>query len=135
MQPCLYELFALAKPRLAKAQLGEIMKAASRAVLDHGGVITDLKSFGDQPLAYDIRKPGAKYGEAGMWQLTFAANAKVLADIDHTLRVDERMLRWIVLKRRPFEPLPNPYRVARAAEQVQAPLEAQQQQFQQQQQH
>lgn len=65
-----------------------------------------------------------------MWQVTFAANPRALADIDHTLRIDERVLRWIVLKRRAFEPLPNPYRIARAAEKVAAPLEEQQQQQQ-----
>jgi small subunit ribosomal protein S6 len=63
MRPCLYELFALAKPGLAKTHLADIMKSASRVVLDHGGIITDIKSFGDQPLAYDIRKPGTKFGE------------------------------------------------------------------------
>lgn len=51
-----------------------------------------------------------------MWQLTFAANPKVLSEIDHSLRIDERVLRWAVLKRRHLAPLPNPYRVARAAE-------------------
>lgn len=179
VQPCLYELFCLAKPQLSKAHLGQIIKAASLAVLNQGGVVTDIKSFGEQPLAYDIRKPGSKHSEvstagvaievlgvvvegrlpiimtapscchgtpaivlqgrnppalpaapqAAMWQLTFAGNPKVLADIDHTLRVDERVLRWIVMKRRAFENLPNPYKVARAAEKVAVPLgETQQQQ-------
>jgi ribosomal protein S6 len=53
-----------------------------------------------------------------MWQLTFASNPKVLAEIDHSLRIDERVLRWAVLKRRHLSSLPNPYRVARAAEAV-----------------
>ena len=55
-----------------------------------------------------------------MWQINFAANPKTLADLDHTLRVDERMLRWLVVKRRPYNPLPSPYRIARAAENVAA---------------
>jgi ribosomal protein S6 len=56
-----------------------------------------------------------------MWQLTFAANPKVLDDIDYSLRIDERILRWAVLKRRHTAPLPNPYKVARAAEAVADP--------------
>ena len=63
-----------------------------------------------------------------MWQLTFACNPEVLAEIDHSLRVDERILRWVVLKRQAFPALPNSYRIARAAESVAAPLESQQQQ-------
>ena len=58
--------------------------------------------------------------QAAMWQINFAANPKTLADLDHTLRVDERMLRWLVVKRRPYNPLPSPYRIARAAENVAA---------------
>jgi small subunit ribosomal protein S6 len=59
----LYELFCLAKPRLGKAVLGDIIKLAGRTVLDKGGVITDVKSFGEQKLAYEIRRPGEKYEE------------------------------------------------------------------------
>lgn len=59
----LYELFCLARPQLAKAELKEVIKAASRAVFQQGGVITDLKSFGLRPLAHDIRKPSGKYNE------------------------------------------------------------------------
>lgn len=64
--------------------------------------------------------------QAAMWQMNFAAAPKTLAELDHTLRVDERMLRWMVLKRRPYNPLPNPYAVARAAEKVAGSLEQQQ---------
>ena len=53
-----------------------------------------------------------------MWQLTFASSPKVLTEIDHALRIDERVLRWAVLKRRHLSPLPNPFRVARAADAV-----------------
>ena len=176
----LYELFALAKPALAQPQLAEIIKAASQAVFAQGGVLTDIKSFGQRPLAYDIRKPGEKYSEvrggqreaitraggcsravaagfaageptmcggcacmhwplltaavvclalqAHMWQITFSSPTSALPDLDHLLRVDERVLRWMVLQRRPYPPLPNTYRVARAAQEVAASLDAPQQQ-------
>lgn len=57
----LYELFCLARPRLGNAQLAEIIKLAGRTVLDKGGVITDVKSYGEQELAYEIRKPGERH--------------------------------------------------------------------------
>ena len=59
----LYELFCLVQPRLGKARLAEIIRLAGRAVLDKGGVITDIKSFGEQKLAYDIRRPGEVHRE------------------------------------------------------------------------
>lgn len=61
-----------------------------------------------------------------MWQINFAANPATLPELDHTLRVDERMLRWLVLKRQPYRRLPTPYRVARIAEDVAVPLAKQQ---------
>eukprot|EP00887_Chlorella_sp_A99_P007142 scaffold2.g7142.t1 len=120
----LYELFCLARPSLAKQALADIIKTASRSILANGGVLTDVKSFGQSPLAYDIRRPGEKYSEANMWQLTFASPTAALGDLDHLLRVDERVLRWVVLRRRSYEPLPNTYRIARAAQEVAASLNA-----------
>lgn len=58
----LYELFCLAKPGLGK-RLGDVIKIAGRKVIDEGGVLTDIKYFGEQPTAYEIRKPGEKYSE------------------------------------------------------------------------
>jgi small subunit ribosomal protein S6 len=114
----LYELFCLSRAKLPKSQMAEIIKHASQIVLRHSGVITDIKSFGEQRLAYEIRRPGERHSEAHMWQLTFAAPPTALSELDHSLRVDERIVRWSVLKRRKFVPLPNPYRIAQAAKEV-----------------
>jgi ribosomal protein S6 len=61
-----------------------------------------------------------------MWQINFAASPQTLPELDHTLRVDERMLRWMVFKRQPYRRLPTPYNVARIAENVAIPLAQQQ---------
>lgn len=163
----LYELFCLARP-LRRSQLAEIMRKAGVAVLDKGGVITDIKSFGEQPLAYDIRQPSGKYSEvrgrswlvvgggcappmkqhaqpgrllhatqprkhqcrsqivclradclrrlaialqAAMWEMTFMVQPSALKDVEHELRVDERVLRWMFLKKRSAPVLPNTYRI------------------------
>ncbi|KAL4447863.1 hypothetical protein ABPG75_005082 [Micractinium tetrahymenae] len=121
----LYELFALAKPAVGKAALAEMMRAVGSTVMQQGGVVTDIMSYGQRKLAYDIRQPGSRYSEANMWQMNFAASPKTLDDLDHSLRVDERVLRWIVLKRRPYNRLPTPHTVARAAETVAQRLDAQ----------
>lgn len=62
----LYELFCLAKPQLKRLYLTEMISLAGRAVLQHGGVITDIKSFGEQKLAYDIRKPGEVFDKVSI---------------------------------------------------------------------
>lgn len=58
-----YELFCAARPQLARAQQAELFRAAAGTVLRGGGVVADLKSFGDQRLAYHIREAGNKWSE------------------------------------------------------------------------
>lgn len=57
----LYELLCLAKPALPRADMARMMQKAGEVVLDKGGVLTNLTSFGDQHLAYNIRRPFEKY--------------------------------------------------------------------------
>lgn len=59
----LYQLFCMAKPALGRPALAEIMRTASNGVLTKGGVLTDILSYGQQKLAYDIRKQGSKYSK------------------------------------------------------------------------
>lgn len=58
-----YELFCLAKPALGKAQLASMITDIGKMVLSSGGVLTDVRSYGKQQLAYDIRRPGERYPE------------------------------------------------------------------------
>lgn len=59
----LYELFCMVRPGLETGVVANIMRTAGRTVLSSGGVLTDVKSFGEQPTAYPIRRPGEKYEE------------------------------------------------------------------------
>lgn len=59
----LYELLCLARPRLPREDMSRMISRVGSAVFDKGGVITELKSFAEQPLAYPIRKTHGKYEE------------------------------------------------------------------------
>lgn len=62
--------------------------------------------------------------QANMWQMSFATEGGALKEIEHGLRVNEQVLRWIVLKREMLSKLPNTYKVARKAESAMAKREA-----------
>ncbi|BDA51076.1 probable 30S ribosomal protein S6 [Coccomyxa sp. Obi] len=111
----LYELFCMAKPALARTQASQLLRSAASAVLSKGGVLTDIKSYGERELAYEIRRPGMKLNEAFMWQLDFAAAPPVLRELEHLLKVDDRVVRYVILRRSAFKPLPNTYKVANKA--------------------
>ncbi|KDD75205.1 hypothetical protein H632_c811p1 [Helicosporidium sp. ATCC 50920] len=95
-----------------------------KVALSHNGVITDVRSYGDRKLAYTVRRPGEKHTMANMWQMSFATKGGALKEIEHGLRVNEQVLRWIVLKREMLSKLPNTYKVARKAESAMAKREA-----------
>ena len=42
-----------------------------------------------------------------MVQMSFNVAPKALPELDHSLRVDERVLRWITLKQQTLSPLKN----------------------------
>ena len=42
-----------------------------------------------------------------MWQMDFMLGPDALKEVNHELRVNENVLRWIVLKKKSSEQLPN----------------------------
>lgn len=58
-----YRLFCLARPGMALDQQAAVIRTAALAVLDGGGVVMDLRSFGDKPLAYPVRPAGQRFDD------------------------------------------------------------------------
>ncbi|GMH41915.1 hypothetical protein BSKO_09834 [Bryopsis sp. KO-2023] len=105
----LYELFCLARPTLTEPVLKDIVKKAAVLILDKGGVLCDIKSYGVQELGYPIRKPNDEaYKQAAMWGMNFMAGPSVLPEVEHDLRVEEGVLRWAILKQKAYPNLPKP---------------------------
>ena len=50
-----------------------------------------------------------------MWQMGFVASPRTLGELEHLLKVDERVMRYIIQRQKPFAALPNTYSVARQA--------------------
>ena len=60
----LYDVLLLVKGSLPRPQLEVILRKAATAVFDSGGIITDIRSYGLNQLAYQIRKSGELHSEA-----------------------------------------------------------------------
>lgn len=58
-----FELFAVTKAGVPKQQLAGIIRALCQTVMDQGGVVTNITSYGERRLAYDIRRPGERHSE------------------------------------------------------------------------
>jgi hypothetical protein len=53
-----------------------------------------------------------------MWQLEFMLSPTALPQLEHGLKVDERILRYIIKKIRPISAFPTTYRVSKLARQL-----------------
>lgn len=78
---------------------GPSAASASSSATPYRGVIMDVKYFGEQDLAYTIRRPGERHASALIWQMTFGCDGSRLQEIERSLRLDEGVIRWSVLKR------------------------------------
>jgi hypothetical protein len=59
----LYELLCLARPLLARDQLQRMIEKVGGMVYTKGGVVTNVVSYGKQPLAYKITGVQGKFDE------------------------------------------------------------------------
>lgn len=59
----LYELLCLVRPALQRDELQRLIQKVGGLVYSKGGVVTDVVSFGTQPLAYKIRGVQGKFDE------------------------------------------------------------------------
>lgn len=59
----LYELLCLARPLLPRDELQRMIQKVGGLVYNKGGVVTNVVSYGKQPLAYKIRGVHGKYEE------------------------------------------------------------------------
>jgi ribosomal protein S6 len=56
-----YELFCLARPTMARANLAKMMQRVGTIVFERGGLVTNISSYDEQPLAYRVKKSNEKY--------------------------------------------------------------------------
>ena len=103
----LYDFLVIVKSSVPKSQVGDILRRTGTKVLNAGGVITDVTSYGVRSLAYEFSSPGEKHFEAHQVQLTFNVTPTVLGELKHDMRTDERVLRWIAVKTAALKPLKN----------------------------
>jgi len=67
----LYDFLMVVKSSVPKNQLGDILRRTGTRVLDAGGVITDVTSYGARSLAYEFKASGEKHFEAHTLQMSF----------------------------------------------------------------
>lgn len=83
----LYQLFAIAKPTVPLSALATAMRRIGNTVFSSGGTLQDIRSYGEQALAYEIKTQTGKYAQVRLVILPEAAScicASLLASFTST---------------------------------------------------
>ena len=101
----LYTLFCVTKPTALPVELFHLMKRVGTRVYGDGGVVTQVASYGNNDLAYPIKRAGETFNEGEMWQMGFHSSPGLVKDLRKLLSEDHRVLRQLVTKEPRYPPL------------------------------
>lgn len=110
-----YELLCLAHGKLTRADLADLLRKTCRAFISEGATLTRISPLGargqgPRELAYRIRHNQVNYDTGFYVNVCAFASPKALAEVMRQLSVDERILRYLPVKRRlqdAVEPIPD----------------------------
>jgi small subunit ribosomal protein S6 len=96
-----YDLMLLLDPAAADEQKAKIL-ADTEATITTGGELIGKHDYGLRPTTFEIRKKK----EAQYHLLQFHATPELLASLNRTLRITDRVLRFRLIKLAPGTPAP-----------------------------
>ena len=90
-----YEIMFIVKSSLDESKLTGITKEVQKLITDNKGKVVEFKDLGRKKLAYEIEKEvGGFY-----YLMDVTANADVIQEFDRKLRINENILRHLILKK------------------------------------
>jgi small subunit ribosomal protein S6 len=88
-----YETIFILQPDLAEEDVKSVTDKAQEVVSSFQGELIRLDDWGTRKLAYPIRKsPRGRY-----YYLRFDGEAKMVAELERRLRLDEKVLRYLTV--------------------------------------
>ena len=90
---------------------GRMTEEGYKATVDHyikkitalGGLIRDTDRMGKKKLAYAYERDKTKIGEGWYALFTFKGNPKIIPELESTMRAEDTVLKFLTVKREPFE--------------------------------
>ena len=89
-----YETMFVVKPTLTQEEIVEKIEFFKSAILNNGGEIAANLDMGMRNLAYEIKKNKRGY----YFVIYFKAEAKLVLELERLYRINEDILRFIVIK-------------------------------------
>lgn len=110
-----YELLCLASGKLGRAELSSLIRKTCRVFLDNGATMSRIvplgaTGHGPRELAYRIRRNQVTYKTGFYINFCAFASPETLAEVNRVLKIDERILRHLAIRKPVMEaimPIPD----------------------------
>lgn len=110
-----YEVLCLASGKLGRKELGSVLHKTCRAFMDNGATVTRISPLGatgngPRDLAYRIRINQVSHHKGFFVNVCAFASPTALAEVERQLKIDERVLRHIAIRKRTMDavkPIPD----------------------------
>jgi small subunit ribosomal protein S6 len=103
-----YELVTILSPILNQEQASEAWGRIKEFITSRNGEIVREQTWGTRRLAYPIRKGSFNFLEGNYYLTRFSAERPFNQELETFLRLDERVLRSLVVATEPPAPAPPP---------------------------
>ena len=113
-----YEMIVIYDPLMADEAIEAEIKKTDEMIQKLAGKITSVDKWGRRKLAYDIKKK-----REGVYAIiNFQGSSKVVSELDRTLKIQEPVLRHMIVRQE--LPLPKPKEEPKPAVKEEAPAGA-----------
>ncbi len=89
-----YEMMFIVKANADEKAIANTAKSLKDVITSMKGKISDEKELGNNELAYPIKKETVGY----YFVVDFEANAETVAELDRKARIDESVLRHLIIR-------------------------------------
>ncbi|KIO32270.1 hypothetical protein M407DRAFT_241525 [Tulasnella calospora MUT 4182] len=94
----LYEILCISAHAVKYEEIHGLVKQTALTVMNNGGVVRSINSWGTRTLPMRIKRYKASHNVADYWTMHFDASPKLMKSVAHSLKADERVLRWTTTK-------------------------------------
>lgn len=89
-----YEMMFIVKTTLDEDAANKVSKVYEDIIKSMKGKLTDSKNLGNKKLAYPIKKEATGY----YYVFNFEATPEIIAEVDRKARIDENVLRHMIIR-------------------------------------
>lgn len=90
-----YEVVAIVIANLNDEDITALIERSQKIITDRKGVIAKIDKWGKRHLAYEIKKQKDGY----YFLIDFAGNGAIVAEIERNYKIDDRILKFMTVKK------------------------------------